>query len=271
MGRKAVTEEVYNKLIAAFRDGPGIINRAARLADVDWRTAKKAWETGWPRKNFHPIKKVIAEDRVKARAALEAAQAAKRAMIEKEREEARKQAIEALKQEGQMVGFARAQSLQNLAVAIELGRMVRAMIPSLKEFADVEVQKIQAWTNYEKQLLQGADPALTPVPSMARPSLSLERAVGLAQKVSSIAQEIVATAYQAMQMERLRLGQPTEIMGFAGLGPDESISFEEAEARLAAANQALEQAKKTVHLRLIEGGAGASDVSDSDGAADGAG
>jgi hypothetical protein len=47
MPKRAITVELYDSLLQAFRAHPGQIGKVAQLCDVEWRTAKRAWERGW--------------------------------------------------------------------------------------------------------------------------------------------------------------------------------------------------------------------------------
>lgn len=252
MARRPITDEIYNDLVAAFHKTPENAHQAGKTAKVDRRTAKKAWDKGWPHQGFRPIRELIEEDRRRARAAIEAQQAAKRASAEKERDDLRKNAVESLKQEGQIVQFSRAQALQNLAVTIELSRITRNLMPMAKEYADMEVEKIKQWIAYEKAVMAGDDPEM---PKVKRPAMTLERITGLAQRVASLNGDIVRTAHETMQMERLRLGMPEAIVGLQ-TASDETITMEEAQARISAAAQALDEYRETTKLTLIEGGKG---------------
>jgi hypothetical protein len=239
MPRRAVDESLYQSLLSAFREDPSSIQGAARKAGVVWRTAERAWEQGWPRVGFKAIKLVLEDDRRAARAAIEAEAAAKRAMAEKEREDARKNAIEARKQEGQMVQFARAQSLQCLTAAVELGRTARGLGQAAKELLEGEAEKLRRWTAYERAVLAG-DTTATP-PEFARPAMRPEAVLSVLQRISSYGEDVVATAHQVMQMERLFLGQPETLIGVVDVA---EMTVEEAEAHIMSSVAVLEAEKQ---------------------------
>lgn len=54
---------VYDALLRAYRKAPGDHAKAAKAAKVVWRTARKAWDDGWPKLGWAPaIKTVLAEN-----------------------------------------------------------------------------------------------------------------------------------------------------------------------------------------------------------------
>src|SRR5260370_29345578 len=68
MPRRAVTPEQHALLLAAFREQPGDVGRAAAAAAVDPRTGRRAWLRGWPGRPA--IRDQLAEEAMLARAAL---------------------------------------------------------------------------------------------------------------------------------------------------------------------------------------------------------
>jgi hypothetical protein len=91
-----VTQEVYDRLVQAFRATPGMYDKAAHVVGVSNKTAQRAWERGYEDRGMRPIKDVIAE--------IQAA-----ALAKTQQEEASKQraALDALaelhKQEGEVI------------------------------------------------------------------------------------------------------------------------------------------------------------------------
>src|SRR4051812_46636872 len=55
-------------MLASFREAPGDHVRAAQVAGVDKRTAKRAWLRGWPESGKRPIAEVVSEEQAAARA-----------------------------------------------------------------------------------------------------------------------------------------------------------------------------------------------------------
>ena len=66
-----LTREQYEILLTAFRDKPKNATNAAKLAGIDVRTARRAFEEGWQRPDWaRPIKQILEEEQAKLRAAL---------------------------------------------------------------------------------------------------------------------------------------------------------------------------------------------------------
>ena len=67
MARCRLTLEQYRRLLEAFREEPGNAARAARIAEVDPRTALRAWHRGWIAPPWaRCIEQVVDEARLKA-------------------------------------------------------------------------------------------------------------------------------------------------------------------------------------------------------------
>lgn len=231
MARRSITVEFYERLVVAFRQEGHNYSAASRHADCMRATAEKAWEHGWPKKGFKPIKQVMLDEQMAARSRVLADQAAKQAMKEKEAETARTQAVQARAQEGQMVQLARGASLQALSVSSSLLMGARQLAAQVKIALENEAKK-------------------PPTEQM-----SIGSTLSMLSRVVSISSSINSAAHEAMVMERLHLGKPTDIIGVVD-GDMDSITLEDASARIAAAQQALESANRAVKLTLIEGGGG---------------
>jgi hypothetical protein len=231
MARRKITEDLYNRLLDEFRKDPDHPYSVAPKAGVDPRTAIKAWELGWPKKGMEPVKTVMQREQIKARALLMGEHAAKKAIVLKEREDAIKQAAESRAQEGQMVNLARGSSAQALTVAVNLAMAARKLADQVKA-------KVIELANLDPK----EPTSLTPTQGL----VMLTRIADLQQKINS-------TALSAMQMERLHLGQPMNIM--AGVITSQTeMTIEEASARIEMANQALEGARRVGGLTVIDGG-----------------
>jgi hypothetical protein len=247
-----ISDDTYDRLKTAFADKPGNIANAAQTAVVNWKTAERAWKKGWANRGYEALEEVHKRNQVKARAEIEVAAAARRASQAKDREDARRNAVDAVKQEGQMVMFARAQSLQSLTVATQLAQMARQLVPELKRKLDLEVRKLEIWAAYETQVIDASQQGLAPPahPTFARPPMTLQETVMLLQRVSDINGDIVRTAREAMEMERLHLGQPTNLIGV--IDETREITMDELQLRLAAATQAIQAGVAAGGLKLVE-------------------
>jgi len=250
MPRTSITADLYDRLKTAFLDKPGNIKNAAQAAVVNWKTAERAWKQGWPSKGFDALEAVHQQNQIKARAEMEVAAAARRASQNKDRDDARRNAVEAQKQEGQMTQLARVQSLQNLAMATELARSARALVPEIKQKLELEGRKLSLWAAYENAVIDAAarnQPA-PDHPVFARPPMSLAETVTLLQRVADINSDIVRCARQSMEMERLHLGKPTQLIGV--VDETREITVFELQSRLASATQAIQAGVHAGGLQL---------------------
>jgi len=235
MGKRALTQELLDTLLLYFRSHPAAFTDAAKHAGCTRGTASKAWGKGFPQFfKGKPLQLVLLEEQEAARAALLRDTQAKQLAQEKEREEARAQAVEARKQEGMMVRGARAVTSNALLMARECVDGAKSLSKKLRQLLEAESAK--------------------PIPDM-KP----EKMVTLLRETTLLVARLNNAAHITMQMERLHLGQPTDILGITAIGAiREDISYEEVELRIKAAQQALEDARKSsgVHggLRVIEGG-----------------
>jgi hypothetical protein len=217
-------------MIEAWRQHPGKPQEAADLAGVGHRTIKKAWREGWPEKGFGPIKEVFEREQQRARARLMSEIAARRDQTMAEKEKAIEHAARARAQEGQLVDLARVSCLQALANA-------RALVQPTKDLAD----------RLQKQILEAAGK-----PSKDSKGLTIQTSLGLLQKVANLQGKILSNARIAMEMERLHLGEPTQTVNV--ITTQSEMTLDEASARIQMANRALESARRSGGLTVIDGG-----------------
>lgn len=193
MGTRAITQDLYDRLIVAFRTSNQSYANASRLAGCTEGTAKKAFNKGWPRKGWLPVKQVLLEEQLAARSALQRAALAKAEMQEKEREQARQQAVQSRQQEGQMVTLLRTNALQGAALAGQLLKGARALSTQVtKQLED------------EAKAVPGAE-----LPAGAR--------LALIQRALSVSEAVVRASAETMKMERLYLGEPTDVIAHIDL------------------------------------------------------
>lgn len=256
MAAKKDPSVFFPLLLEAFREEPGNVHRAAQHAGVTWPTASRAWEQGSKRHGFGPIKAIIAEEQRKARSLIEAERAAARAMRAKEIAESAESAIKSRKQEGQMVELTRGSALSALTAVIGLSKGSRKLAEVMANQIAVEITKLEQWTAYETSLIAGDPNAPNLLPAWSQgadrehpPSLNflltiLNRSADYAAKIASVAE-------RAMEMERLHLGEPIEVIRHEHT-IKQDISPEELEIRRQNANAVLDQAARK--LRVVEGG-----------------
>lgn len=228
MGRRIITEHLFEKMVNAFRESPGNYAHAIRMTGVGIDLVRRAWNRGWPHvRNGQSVQDVFRDEEIKARANILAEQAARRASAEKDREDAKKQAIESRKVEGQMVALSRAGTVNGLAV-------VNGLLPQAKKLADMVKRELEVHTTNK-----------TDMPP--------ERAISLLGKIIELQVRLNGAAHESMQMERLYLGKPEQMIGIV-VEDAEEMPMEELEVKLKAAQQAFEATKKAVGLKVINGG-----------------
>ncbi len=210
MGKRAITEQQRAGLLDAFRACPGgdrsTFNHVAKTAGVDWRTARRAWEVGWS--GFPPVREQLAEQQVRARAEMS---------VEVLR--AKAAAAPALAAEDAAQSAAREAMLARGAREVALAFLVE--IGPLRGHVKALSARVQ----------EGGVAGLTSGEALSQ----MRDAVAVVAKVVELGQRAVA-------MERLRLGDPTSIVGLKAM-PVADVSLEQAEAEAAAVQRSLARLK----------------------------
>ncbi len=215
--RSVVTREFYDSLVIAFRETPGNASAAARRALCERRMAKRGWEKGWPQYPWaRPIKLVLEEEIVSAQAAARTAVIRAQEAQEEERELARQEAIEARKQEQQMLKAARGDVLAALVLAADLVGAMRVAVAAIKD-----------------QMKVGPDGKLPQIPPAA--------AMGLLTRHATLVQKAVGAAEAVIQLSRLDRGAATINVGLGV--PEEHLSPAQIDDELAAIAEVLKSAR----------------------------
>lgn len=200
---KPITKNLYESLIDAFRQTQ-VYERVAKIVKDDVSrsggtcavaTAKKAWLEGWPHLDFRPIKEVIELEEASARRLLQTKGdpdfeirmlhelTSDEALM---REKARKDAIAARAAEGVLVREARATAIELLSNAKELLRGFNRLTPTIIKY--LETMDIAS----DKQLVEAAK---------------------ILWRIAISSRAATESGMKALQMERLLLGQPMDIIG----------------------------------------------------------
>lgn len=237
---RSITEEQYDLLLESYREEEppirGAVQKAATAAGVTRKTAAKVWHKGAAYLGRGAIKELILEEKRAARAGASdaitaAAKEQTRAQAERqyaEAEKARQDVIKARRQEGEMV---RAQRGNLMALIGVTGSLLRGSIKAASEI--------------EQAIISGVDPA-------TEKKLTLKDRVDLLWKVNRIVRQTASASGDVIRMERLLLGEPTEIVGMMELG---DYSEEQALQEIAEAYEAAERYAERKGLKLIAGGA----------------
>lgn len=189
MGRRVITREFYDGLVEAYAAHPGNAAAASRAAGCDARTAKRAWAIGWPAYDFaRPIKEVVRERQEAARAlTVQREQAAAQAAIEGTRDsvmalrtQAELDKAKSMADDAQLAKGAKQNALAAAATAMNLLRRGFKISEGLTE---EELHKL---------------------PPLQR--------INALRTISGFARDAVECADAAVRLERLILGDPTEVV-----------------------------------------------------------
>jgi hypothetical protein len=190
--------------------------------------ARRAWEYGWPDKDWAPpIKGVLEREKAEARSAVYREQERARQAQEAMRDKARQDAVEARTEEGNVVRAARKNALSMLVSMNQINAGILVLAKELSDFLK-------------------ATPKMEPMKAV----MLMERGVRASRQAGEL-------AHRAIIMERLVLGEPTEIVALTG-GADDAFSVDDALDEIQKAQADAERFLRAKHpagaLRVIEGG-----------------
>lgn len=231
---RGISAEHWDKLLESFRARPSGMTAASRAAKVAVNTAKKAWLEGMPHLGKGPIKAIVEEEQRAARATMADVQRTKAAeqaeanadRAWKEAEKARRDVVMARKQEAELV---RAERANVIALVGSTGRLLRGLIRRCETL--------------EKQIETGRE--------VDGSELRVKDQVEIAWKIGRIVRQTAEASMDVVKMERLLLGEPTEIVGNVNL---DAISDEEAIREIEEAYLAAQRVKQRRELVLVAGG-----------------
>lgn len=195
MSQRRITREFYDALVEAYREQPSNHSNAATHAVCDRRTARRGWEIGWsngrnPLPWAGPISQLIAEEQTIARArVLDERKRAMEPVVDGElqthydREKAAQDAIDARKQEAQMIRLVRADVTSELA-------SVARMLPGIQKWAQSAAEQL-----------------------MAKNPDNPREAVKLMESLARVTDNLSGAADRCMAMERRLLGEPESVVG----------------------------------------------------------
>jgi hypothetical protein len=228
-------------LVEAYRARPGRYGPAAKAAGVNERTAKRYWETGFPAApdiRAKPIAAVIAEEQEFARSRMVELQRSVDTLVA-ELEAKRRQEVQAKAQLD--VSDTRVQEAQLIRMARGATTGLLVTLTNLsKSAARVGVRVAK---NLDRLANDPADMSRGEMVDMVRTVQALTGALRSANDAGR----------QAMDMERMLLGEPTSIVAHVHLT---DVTVEEAERRIQAGMRALQRAKEkglVVEGKIIAG------------------
>jgi len=234
-----ITAERVDRLLESYRMQPSNVSRAAVSAEVTRKTARRAWNTGWPSAGIPPMKETVHREQVAARAALlEVEQERVRARAEaeadrawREAERAREDIVRARKAEAELVRAERGNILALIGVT---SRVLRGAV---KRAADLE-----------RLVAEGKDVDGRP--------LTVKEQIDVLWKLSRVMRQASEAAAVVFKLERVLLAEPTEIVGTVDL---ESMSAAEMIADIQRAFEAAMRIKQEHGIVVGDDGNGRTD------------
>lgn len=239
LGSAKISEETYGALIAAFRTFGPQFKEVGRQANVAAPTAKRAWDQGYPANGWDPIKLTLEREKVMARAAIAASAKQKQDTFATARENAIQSAAQAKAQEGQMVNLARTGALQALTVAHNLAAAARDLAVVVRRKLTQEAQ--------QPDEIPDPDDASKLIPNPRQ--ISAKEGLSLLGKVTEVQSKVNNLAHEAMVMERLYLGEPSQVIGV--VHNQSEMTLEELEIRVEMATEALKRSKEAGGIRKV--------------------
>ena len=220
MARRVLTQELYDRLVEGFRRAPGNASHAARVADCDRRMAARGWNQGWLNQVTwaRPIRDVIKEEMEAARAERLKLQEREREQQTQDREKARQDSVKAAAEEGQAAAIARANSI---AIGGIIQGLLRGLIPLTRR-----VQESLATEDLRPR--------------------EIARMLGDAAWIVKHGNEAIKTAFE---LERIRLGEPTNVIGIQNNMTD--VTTEEAVEELLGIERTLRRAVNQTGVAAI--------------------
>lgn len=236
---RVLSEEKWSLLVESFVTTVGNYSQAAKLAGVDHKTARKAWNEGYPQQGKRPIKELVEEIQHRARAAtadaevraLEKVAADSATRRAEDAEKARRSVIETRREEANIVRGERANVMGLIA-------FTGVIMGAAMERAQVIAKAIQS----------GIDP-------VSNEKLTLRDQISILRELAKLVRSAGESAMDVVKVERLLLGEPTEIV-------KTKIDVEGLENAIAEMERAGEAAarvkakRERLGLKLITGGHG---------------
>lgn len=264
-GRRPISPQFYLAILEGFRRHPDSQREAAKFAGVDKKTAAKAWLTAWPSMGYRPVKDVLAEEQAAVRGLRQAAEErsaaaavleqarverealladasaeAKARLVDVEREARRKlDEVDArcAARAAELTERARVDSLEQKADEATLAKAARKNVLVMHGVVAGALASARTLAARLAELANGVADAT----GKLRP-LSVKEATELFRQLSRGVRELNQATHLAIQVERLRVGDPTVVVGVtAG-----SANMEEATALLAEAIGLMDVVKRRV-------------------------
>ena len=213
MAAVSITLRAYDALKEQFRredmrDASGAPNfrHVSAAANCETALARKAWLSGFPKQNLLPIRLLFEQEATAARKELQLENANLAVRTRKDQELAFKHAVASRVEEGELVGLSRRATMANLRTAEELSSAARQFAPVLRDYIENSAESIRRWVEYERRFLDGDVTAEEP--QLPKAAMTLNQGLDLLSRLAALTKQIVETAKQAMELERLHMGHP---------------------------------------------------------------
>lgn len=247
-----LTQLTYNRLVEAFRRSPGKWAFAAAEAGVDWRTAKRAWTFGWPRRGMPPVEELLENEGAAAAVArdvhrekAEEAKAEEMRIAAEERAKVIKASVEHKRVEGEVANGLLQVAGRLLSNAVKLHRASAPLVDRLE--TTLQLLSLDAEADGKPRVLE----------------MSARDQVLLLRELGKYSEQVGKLSEVAVRVHRAHLDRPELGMGLggdtAGNGRQEA---EDARRVIEEASRAAERATARAEraaggaLRVIDGGLG---------------
>lgn len=269
MGKpRPIEPERYYKLLEAFRVDPGNRSKVAKVTGLPAAMVKAAWERGWPDQGLKAIGSIIAEEQLRARAALWDAE--KERILKEAREKAEEENTEHRQHALGLVTNAEMRARERMRKAeaeaeatierakVEAAAAMQSIMDSAKtDAARSAVAELELVRNarsaalsiskvlnfvFEGENTSRIAAAITAVVESSE--VEARDIVAMVKAIGTLSRDMVQMSQQALEMERQRLGQPVHIVGVQaveGTVEDAEIATSEATALLVAVKRAAQK------------------------------
>ena len=218
MARRVITREFYEGLVKGFAAAPSNFAAAGRSAGCDARTAKRGWYHGWPKFVWAvPICDVIAEQQVAARALAEQHEVERRA--------------------AELEGKQQAAANLHTKAMLDMARE-REMDGQIARAGKQNALACQATAMNLLQRGHKIAEALTVTELLKLPVAQRVRAL---KTIADFAKTAIECSGEALKLERLIMGEPTEIHAHAHVHTQ--VAPDEMAATIARATAAVDRAR----------------------------
>jgi len=255
--------EFYNALLAAYRESPNNHFRAAQKVGCDRQTAKRGWERGWPNDWSPPIKDALKEEHIYLRAARQTAAEESDKLVAVKLAEIEAGAV--LKLQEAQIKLEMAEQSAADADAYYTKRVAEAERTAKARYNELlDKAKVDALTTIGEEAQMSSMGRKAAVGSTYIAASFFQNATVLAAKftkafanaddwtpkqammaamlLTKMTQQANEAVRTALENERLRLGQPTEILSVQSVTTDPQ-SIAEMEIELSAVHDALNRIK----------------------------